>query len=89
MVAGPKEFIEKVHRWRKMLGGGWRQAGVVAAPGEPDECHRLLTFGRRTCACMCVCVCVCVCMSFFWLFVQKTLCDVIVRARARGGGGGG
>ncbi|KAK9865192.1 hypothetical protein WJX84_003559 [Apatococcus fuscideae] len=33
MVAGPKDFIEKVHRWRKMLGGGMRQAGVIAAPG--------------------------------------------------------
>ncbi|MBT3656954.1 MAG: low-specificity L-threonine aldolase, partial [Euryarchaeota archaeon] len=25
------EFINKAHRWRKMFGGGWRQAGVLAA----------------------------------------------------------
>ena len=39
MVAGPREFIEKVHRWRKMLGGGMRQAGVIAAPGEAFPSH--------------------------------------------------
>ncbi|KAK9829692.1 hypothetical protein WJX72_007383 [[Myrmecia] bisecta] len=33
MVVGPRAFIGKVHHLRKMLGGGLRQAGVVAAPG--------------------------------------------------------
>ncbi|CAL8465044.1 g4579 [Coccomyxa elongata] len=33
MVAGPKHFIDRVHRLRKMLGGGMRQVGVLAAPG--------------------------------------------------------
>ncbi|KAL3163258.1 hypothetical protein ABBQ32_009657 [Trebouxia sp. C0010 RCD-2024] len=33
IVAGPKAFIARVHRYRKMLGGGMRQAGVVAAMG--------------------------------------------------------
>lgn len=33
MVAGTKEFIQKVYRIRKMLGGGMRQAGIIAAPG--------------------------------------------------------
>eukprot|EP00891_Asterochloris_glomerata_P009965 jgi/Astpho2/9965/e_gw1.00153.21.1_t len=33
IVAGPKDFIAKVHHHRKMLGGGMRQAGVLAAPG--------------------------------------------------------
>ncbi|WP_440119534.1 GntG family PLP-dependent aldolase [Paenibacillus sp. QZ-Y1] len=33
MVAGSKEFINKVYRIRKMLGGGMRQAGIIAAPG--------------------------------------------------------
>ncbi|WP_110515364.1 low-specificity L-threonine aldolase [Herpetosiphon llansteffanensis] len=33
LVAGSAEFIKKVHRWRKMLGGGMRQVGVVAAAG--------------------------------------------------------
>ena len=34
IVAGPKAFIHKVHRYRKMLGGGMRQSGIIAAPGE-------------------------------------------------------
>jgi threonine aldolase len=33
MVAGSREFIRKVHRLRKMLGGGMRQAGIIAAAG--------------------------------------------------------
>ena len=33
VVCGPKEFIRKAHRARKLLGGGMRQAGVLAAAG--------------------------------------------------------
>ena len=33
MVVGSREFIEKAHVHRKMLGGGMRQAGVLAAAG--------------------------------------------------------
>lgn len=33
ILAGTKEFIEKARRYRKMLGGGMRQAGIIAAPG--------------------------------------------------------
>ncbi len=33
LVAGRREFIEKARKWRKMLGGGMRQAGIIAAPG--------------------------------------------------------
>jgi len=33
VVAGPRDFIRQVHRARKMLGGGMRQAGVIAAAG--------------------------------------------------------
>jgi len=33
MVVGSREFIEKARRVRKVLGGGMRQAGVIAAPG--------------------------------------------------------
>ena len=29
-LVGPREFIQRAHRWRKMLGGGMRQAGVLA-----------------------------------------------------------
>jgi len=30
-LVGSREFIRAAHRWRKMLGGGMRQAGVLAA----------------------------------------------------------
>ncbi len=33
MIAGSSEFIRKARKWRKRLGGGLRQAGVLAAPG--------------------------------------------------------
>lgn len=33
LVAGPHEFIRRARRARKMLGGGMRQAGVIAAAG--------------------------------------------------------
>jgi threonine aldolase len=31
IVAGDKEFIQRAHRFRKMLGGGMRQVGILAA----------------------------------------------------------
>jgi threonine aldolase len=33
VICGEKAFIQKAHRARKMLGGGMRQAGVLAAAG--------------------------------------------------------
>jgi threonine aldolase len=33
LAVGSKEFIDRARRYRKMLGGGMRQAGVIAAPG--------------------------------------------------------
>jgi threonine aldolase len=33
VLCGPKDFIEQGKRWRKMLGGGMRQAGILAAAG--------------------------------------------------------
>jgi threonine aldolase len=33
VVVGSKEFIEKARKFRKMLGGGMRQVGVIAAAG--------------------------------------------------------
>lgn len=33
IVAGSREFIERVRRQRKLLGGAMRQSGVIAAPG--------------------------------------------------------
>ncbi len=34
VLCGSRELIGKARRWRKMLGGGMRQAGVIAAAGE-------------------------------------------------------
>lgn len=33
ILSGPKEFIQKARKYRKMLGGGMRQAGILAAAG--------------------------------------------------------
>ncbi len=33
ILAGSREFIAEARKWRKMLGGGMRQAGVLAAAG--------------------------------------------------------
>ena len=34
LLLGPAAFIAQARRWRKMLGGGLRQAGMLAAAGE-------------------------------------------------------
>ncbi len=33
LLCGPTDFIEQARRTRKLLGGGMRQAGMIAAPG--------------------------------------------------------
>jgi threonine aldolase len=33
LVVGTQEFVEKARKLRKVLGGGMRQAGIIAAPG--------------------------------------------------------
>ncbi len=33
IIAGTREFIEKALKFRKLLGGGWRQAGILASMG--------------------------------------------------------
>ncbi|MEN6297591.1 MAG: low-specificity L-threonine aldolase [Rectinema sp.] len=33
MLAGPRDFVERARRKRKVMGGGMRQAGVLAAAG--------------------------------------------------------
>jgi threonine aldolase len=33
ILLGSEEYIARARRWRKMLGGGMRQVGVIAAPG--------------------------------------------------------
>lgn len=41
IVAGSKEFIKRVHRFRKMVGGGMRQIGFLAAAGIYALDHHL------------------------------------------------
>ncbi|MCA1032474.1 low-specificity L-threonine aldolase [Bacillus timonensis] len=33
IIAGDKNFISRARKWRKRLGGGLRQVGIIAAPG--------------------------------------------------------
>ncbi|MBA7486723.1 L-allo-threonine aldolase [subsurface metagenome] len=33
LLCGTREFVEKARKWRKMMGGGMRQAGVIAVAG--------------------------------------------------------
>jgi threonine aldolase len=41
LVAGSKIFIDRVHRFRKMFGGGMRQVGIIAAAGIYALDHHL------------------------------------------------
>ena len=41
MLVGGADFIARSHRWRKMLGGGMRQVGIVAAAGPHAFDHHL------------------------------------------------
>ncbi len=34
VLVGSKELIERARKWRKMLGGGMRQSGILAAAGQ-------------------------------------------------------
>jgi threonine aldolase len=40
-LVGSKEFVARAHRWRKMLGGGMRQAGVLAAAASYALQHHI------------------------------------------------
>jgi len=33
ILCGPRDFLSRARRWRKVLGGGMRQAGIVASAG--------------------------------------------------------
>jgi threonine aldolase len=33
ILCGPADVIERARRWRKAVGGGWREAGMLAAAG--------------------------------------------------------
>jgi threonine aldolase len=41
LVTGSKPFIDRVHRFRKMFGGGMRQVGIIAAAGIYALDHHL------------------------------------------------
>jgi threonine aldolase len=41
LLCGSREYIKRAHRWRKMLGGGMRQAGVLAAAGHHAIVHHI------------------------------------------------
>jgi len=41
VLCGRREFIAAAHRWRKMLGGGMRQAGILAAAGRHAIAHHI------------------------------------------------
>ncbi|MFV0259116.1 MAG: low-specificity L-threonine aldolase [Acidimicrobiales bacterium] len=49
VLAGRVDLIAAARRWRKMLGGGMRQAGVIAAAGlvALDDRHRLVDDHRN------------------------------------------
>jgi threonine aldolase len=34
VLTGDREFIDHARKWRKMLGGGMRQVGIIAAAGQ-------------------------------------------------------
>jgi threonine aldolase len=41
ILCGPKARIKKARRWRKLLGGGMRQAGILAAAGIYALSHNI------------------------------------------------
>ena len=53
MLLGSRSFIDEARRWRKLLGGGMRQAGVLAAAGlvaleeSPERLHEDHANARR------------------------------------------
>jgi threonine aldolase len=46
IVAGSKTFIDRVHRFRKMFGGGMRQVGIIAAAGIYALDHHIERLGE-------------------------------------------
>jgi threonine aldolase len=57
LVVGTKDMLKRARKYRKMLGGGMRQAGIIAAPGmialtemvdRLEEDHRTAKMSRLT-----------------------------------------
>jgi len=40
-LVGSRAFVQRAHRWRKMVGGGMRQAGIVAAAASHALDHHV------------------------------------------------
>jgi threonine aldolase len=41
LLVGSREFIDRAQRWRKMVGGGMRQVGILAAAGIHALTHQV------------------------------------------------
>jgi threonine aldolase len=41
VLVGSTALIDKARRWRKVTGGGWRQAGILAAAGTHALDHHV------------------------------------------------
>lgn len=41
MLLGPRDFIERAHKFRKIFGGGMRQTGIMAAAAQHAVNHHL------------------------------------------------
>ena len=41
LLCGNHDYIKRAHRWRKMVGGGMRQAGIIAAAGRHAIAHHI------------------------------------------------
>lgn len=46
VLCGPKNFIQTARRWRKVIGGGMRQAGILAAAGLHALEHHINRLGQ-------------------------------------------
>jgi threonine aldolase len=94
VLLGPKAFIEQGKRWRKMLGGGMRQAGVLAAAAhhalqhnverlaEDHENAALLAQGLAGIAQLSVGAPQ---TNIFWMDIPAAACAPLSKALAEGG----
>jgi len=46
VLVGSHELVETAHRWRKVTGGGWRQAGILAAACRHALDHHVERLGE-------------------------------------------
>lgn len=42
VLVGSRAFVQRAHRWRKLFGGGWRQAGLLAAACDHALDHHVV-----------------------------------------------